>query len=136
MSDFQGVETEQQLDEHFDGGKVSFDADQLESALTKVLNIQDSDEEEDTDQEDFDQEDLEELAEMESYDAEMRAELAETKVFQDDEKVESVDDLDKPLDVDAKVLKNLLESFHSQGDVSGPATTLLKPLGIDIDSAL
>lgn len=131
MSDFQGVETEQhdaERQDNFDG-EVSFDVDQLESALTKVLNIRDTDE--DASDEDLDQDDLEEL---EAYDAEMKAELAKTKVFQDDEKVENVQDLDKPLDVDAKVLKNLLESFHSQGDLSGPATTLLKPLGIDINS--
>ncbi len=43
---------------------------------------------------------------------------------------EDDEDWDRPLDVDAQLLKNLLESYQSQDGSAGPTSTLLEPLGI------
>jgi hypothetical protein len=45
---------------------------------------------------------------------------------------EDDEDWDRPLDVDAQLLKNLLESYQSQDGSAGPTSTLLEPLGIKI----
>ena len=105
--------------------------------MSKVLNIQSDNDEEDEASDGESDENSEEDGEDEDVEAEMRAELAKSKVFNDEEggNIEDLDDVDRPLDVDAKVLKNLLESFNSQEDLAGPATTLLQPLGIDIRDA-
>ena len=37
-----------------------------------------------------------------------------------------------PVDIDFKVVSNLLESYSEQGGVAGPASNILSTLGIDI----
>jgi len=49
---------------------------------------------------------------------------------QDDDDEDDDEDWDRPLDVDAQLLKNLLESYQSQDGSAGPTSTLLEPLGI------
>ena len=38
----------------------------------------------------------------------------------------------QPVDVDFNLVKNLLESYSSQGGVAGPASNILQSLGIHI----
>ncbi len=68
-------------------------------------------------------------SEMSDYFGQMKHELQGTNV-QDEEGPE---EWDKPLDVDSKLLKNLLESFQSQDGAAGPTSTLLEPLGIKLN---
>ena len=68
---------------------------------------------------------------MTSYFGQMADELRGTKVNDaggDGDEAE----WSRPLDVDAKLLNNLLESFRSQDGAAGPTTTLLNPLGIQL----
>ena len=65
-------------------------------------------------------EDDEEMSEY--YDA-MSTELKDTPIAEDLE----------PLNIDAKVLSNLLESFKNQDGLPGPASTLLEPLGFNLN---
>jgi len=142
VSDFQGAEIPGKDDENMTAAEeddMNFDPDGFEKALKKVLNLTESEDNDDDDDDlDEDEEDMLDddliVPEIAQYDAEMKKELASSKVFSEDdnEKVEDLDDLDKPLDIDAKVLKNLLESFNSQEGVAGPAATLLQPMGIDL----
>ena len=142
MSDFEGIETDQEEDfaQEAQSSTLDFDPNNFEDALKKVLNIgderNDSCDESSGDEEDLESDEGLEAEDLEEYDSHMKAELSRSKVFQDETegKIENLDDVDKPIDVDAKVLKNLLESFHSQGDLAGPTTTLLKPLGIDLET--
>ena len=52
----------------------------------------------------------------------MSSELKDTKVGEDLE----------PLDIDVKLLSNLMESFKNQDGLPGPTSTLLEPLGFDL----
>ena len=67
---------------------------------------------------------------MTSYFGEMRNELRGTKVEAEGDDEE---EWNRPLNVDAKLLNNLLESYRSQDGAAGPATTLLEPLGLKLD---
>ena len=69
----------------------------------------------------------------------MKGELQGTNVMSyndNGDAIESLDELDKPVNVDATVLKNILESYNSQNGLPGPASTLLRPLGIDVSDKL
>ena len=127
VSDFEGADVSGNESSKPDEKDISFNADDFERVMKKVLNIQESDDEDESDEEDMDADII--APEMAAYDADMKEELAESKVFKEEED----EDLDKPLDIDTKVLKNLLQSFNNQEGISGPAATLLKPLGIDVD---
>jgi hypothetical protein len=59
----------------------------------------------------------------------MTDELRDTKVDGDEA------EWSRPLDVDGKLLNNLLESFRSQDGAAGPTTTLLNPLGLKLDKS-
>jgi len=143
VSDFEGAEIPGKGDTKEDDC-VDFKVNDFEKALNKVLNLNNVDEESDEESDEDDDEEIDMLdsdlvvaPEDAEIDAEMKRELASSKVFQGEngdleKNVEDLDDLDKPLDIDATVLKNLLESFHSQEGALGPAATLLKPMGIDL----
>ena len=68
---------------------------------------------------------------MTSYFGQMADELRGTKVADADADADEAE-WSRPLDVDAKLLNNLLESYRSQEGAAGPATTLLNPLGINL----
>jgi len=55
-------------------------------------------------------------------------------------RVEELDDFDnespyKPVDIDMNALANILESYQSQEDGSGPSVNLLRSVGFDISKA-
>jgi hypothetical protein len=83
--------------------------------------------------------------EMSDYFGQMNNELRGTNVTEDrrvgpgsgpgfgpgpEDDEDDDEDWDRPLDVDAQLLKNLLESYQSQDGSAGPTSTLLEPLGI------
>ena len=122
MSDLKGVEQNKSKDKK---DFMDFRPDDLEKAFNKVLNIQEeSDEDEDEEDIDFDETDFE--GEMRSYFGQMSEELKGSKVTEDE------NDWTKPLDIDSKMLANLMESYNSQGGMPGPASTILEPLGFDL----
>jgi hypothetical protein len=105
-----------------------------------------SDDDEDGDIIDLDRETV--SKEMSDYFGQMKNELRGTNVSEDrrvgsgrvpgfgpvpgsgPDDDEDDEDWDRPLDVDAQLLKNLLESYQSQDGSAGPTSTLLEPLGI------
>ena len=73
--------------------------------------------------------------EWNSYTNQLQEELQGSKVLRSNdniELIESLDDLNSPINVDMDVLKNILESYSSQNGMPGPASTLLQSLGINI----
>ena len=120
MSDLKGVEENAKTKSE----NIDFNPEDLEKAFNKVLQIQDESDEELSDEDvDFDQ-DFE--GEMKSYFGQMSEELQGSKVTEDD------NDWTKPLDIDSRMLANLMESYNSQGGLPGPASTLLEDLGFDL----
>merc|ERR1712020_200174 len=104
---------------------IKFDPSEFEKAFKKILNIDDSnkDNSEKSDSESEDDDGLNDaLEEMSDYYDAMSSELKDTKVGEDLE----------PLDIDVKLLSNLMESFKNQDGLPGPASTLLQPLGFDL----
>ena len=75
-------------------------------------------------------EDLE-SEEMSRYFLQMSTELKDTNVT-DPEDLENQEDWSRPLNIDANVLSNLMESYRGQGGLPGPASTLLEPLGFNL----
>ena len=61
----------------------------------------------------------------------MSTELKDTNVT-DPEDLENQEDWSRPLNIDANVLSNLMESYRGQGGLPGPASTLLEPLGFNL----
>ena len=107
---------------------VDFRPDDLEKAFNKVLDIQgNSDDEEYSDDEDIDFDEADFEGEMKSYFGQMSEELKGSKVNEEED-----NDWTKPLDIDSKMLANLMESYNSQGGMPGPASTILEPLGFDL----
>ena len=74
-------------------------------------------------------------AEWQSYSEQMKHELHDTKVMKicDNELIESLDDIDKPVDLDMGVFQNLLQSYNNENGMPGPASTLLNSLGLNIE---
>ena len=113
---------------------IDFNADEFENAFKKVLGISSDDNQEisetdeDSDQDSIDMNEDLESAEMSEYFYQMSNQLKDTNVTDPEES----EDWTKPLDVDANVLSNLLESFKGQGGLPGPASTLLEPLGFNL----
>ena len=125
MSDLKGVEENQKKKSDLDF--VDFRPEDLEKAFNKVLDIQDNSEDEYYSDEDIDfDQDFE--GEMKSYFGQMSEELKGSKVPEN----EDDNDWTKPLDIDSKMLANLMESYNSQGGMPGPASTILEPLGFDL----
>merc|ERR1719433_1295618 len=87
-----------------------------------------SETEEDSEQESIDMNEDLESAEMSEYFLQMSNQLKDTNVADP----EDSEDWTKPLNVDANVLSNLLESYRGQGGLPGPASTLLEPLGFNL----
>ena len=52
---------------------------------------------------------------------------------QDDDLFDDVEDF-QPVDIDMNALKNILESYQSQMGAAGPASNLLGPMGVHLDS--
>jgi hypothetical protein len=139
MSDLSGVEDDQgdnkaQHDDSKEGGSINFDADAFEDAMKKMIGVQisadesgSSAEEEEEEEDDDDIDDLD--GEMSDYFTHMSDELKGTKVTSEED---NESDWTQPLNVDASVLANLLESYNSQGGMPGPASTLLEPLGFNL----
>lgn len=121
MSDLEGVEESSGKKEK----SLDFDPDQFESALRKVLDIPNEDEDDSDSEEEDDDVDLDKET-VSDYYKEMDEELKGTKVHGEEE------EWDRPLDIDSRVLNNLLESFKSQEGLPGPASTLLEPLGFNL----
>ena len=70
---------------------------------------------------------------MTSYFGQMAEELRSTKVADADADAGGDEaEWSRPLNVDARLLNNLLESYRSQEGAAGPTTTLLNPLGIHL----
>ena len=161
MSDFEGVENEQQshkntnsqitkspkkksksdesdkiidfFADEFEG--VDFNAEDFENAFKKVLGITDSEDQDENLESDSDSDqdsvDMDEDLESEEMSQYFMQMSSELK----DTKVtdpEDSEDWTKPLDIDSNVLSNLMESFRGQGGLPGPASTLLEPLGINL----
>lgn len=69
----------------------------------------------------------------------MDRELAGTNVGKSFEKKNDTDTFDdienfKPVDIDMTALKNMLESYQSQMGGPGPATNMLGPMGVHLES--
>merc|ERR1719186_1735050 len=120
VSDMAGVEMKGEKTEE----GIDFDPDQLVNSMKKLLN-------EDFDgKEDFDDGDVNEdhvCCVDSDEDWEPDHVMADYK-----EKVgENMPDINQSLNVDSSVLANLLASYQAQGGMSGPAASLLHPLGIN-----
>ena len=142
MSNYEGVDS---LPENLQNSKeINFDAKDFEKAIKKMVNINDDNNSSDIDSSDEevmdDGNDLSEDGEnvdpeWKNYTDQINDELQSTKVMASNDSgdlIESLDDLDKPINVDVGILKNILESYNSQNGMPGPASTLLQSLGVDI----
>ena len=70
--------------------------------------------------------------EWNQYSDQLKNELDATKVMPSrvDEPIESLDDLNKPIDIDIGVFNNIMQSYTNENGIPGPATTLLQSLSL------
>jgi len=142
MSNFEGVDS---LTENLDNsGEMDFEANDFENALKKMINLNNEDNISDIDSSDeegmYDKDDLSKDVEnidpeWKSYTDHIKNELQTTKVMPSTntgDLIESLEDLDKPVNIDLGIFKNILESYKNQDGMPGPASTLLQSLGVTI----
>ena len=141
MSNFDGIDSLPTECEN--SSEMRFNVEEFEKAAKKVFNVNDhdnlSDLELSEDEEDLnhDAEDVD--PEWKICTEQIKNELQHTKVMQtteDNELIESLEDINKPVNIDMGIFKNILESYNSQNGMPGPATTLLKSINVDIDEQL
>ena len=137
MSDLQGVEEMKDKITENNPDAIDFKPDEFETAFKKILGFENDPSESDSEAEDDDidfDEAFENNDEMAEYFSKMNQELHGTNVTKeaDDDNEANDDEWSKPLDIDAKLLSNLMESYRGQGGMPGPASTLLEPLGINL----
>ena len=139
MSNFEGVDTSSNNLKN--NGEINFDTKEFEKAMAKMKDndnfsdMDSSDEEGIDDGLDLGKDDEDADPEWNSYTNQLQEELQGSKVLRSNdniELIESLDDLNSPINVDMDVLKNILESYSSQNGMPGPASTLLQSLGINI----
>ena len=140
ISNFEGVDTLPK-DNLIDENKVTFDAKQFENVVKRMSKFSDNDyisdnaDSELNDEVELDKEFKIKDAEWQSYSEQMKHELHDTKVMKicDNELIESLDDIDKPVDLDMGVFQNILQSYNNENGMPGPASTLLNSLGLNIE---
>ena len=74
-------------------------------------------------------------SEWKEYSHQINSELLDAKILSteaDEGPIESLDEIDRPINIDTKVFKNILESYKSESSIPGPASTMLQSLGIDM----
>ena len=140
ISNFEGVDTLPK-DNLVDENKMTFDAKEFENAVKGMSKFSDNDyvsdnsDSELNDEVGLDKEFKIKDAEWQSYSEQMKHELHDTKVMKicDNELIESLDDIDKPVDLDMGVFQNILQSYNNENGMPGPASTLLNSLGLNIE---
>lgn len=132
--------------------KINFDASNFSCAVQNILELiipEDSwDLESGSEMSEYEDEpdmDLDKIdggkvkSKLKEYMDAMDRELAATSIGNSFEKKneDKFDDIEsfKPVDIDMTVLKNMLESYESQMGAPGPATNLLGPMGVHLESS-
>ena len=144
VSNFEGVDS---LPEKMDEcSEMKLDIKDFESALKKIVNekddvynIESSDEEEMYDKDDLSKDFKSSDPEWNLYKDHIENELKNTKILPSTDTgdlIESIEDLDKPVDIDLGVFKNIMESLNSQGGMPGPAGTILQSLNVNTSDEL
>jgi len=116
MSDMTGVE--------HDDDKVSFDPDKMLDSITKMMgNIGGGEEISDTDESDADDDPV-----MRDYMCRLDDEVGGQVKGRDE-----MPDIDKPLDIDTKLLESLMKSYSAQSEMGGhgPTSSLLQSIRVN-----
>ena len=141
MSNFEGIDSLPTESEN--SSEMCLNVKDFERAAKKMFNVNDhdnlSDLELSEEEEDLNQDAGDVDPEWKICTEQIENELQHTKVMQsteDNELIESLEDINKPVNIDMGIFKNIIESYNSQNGMPGPATTLLQSINVDIDEQM
>ena len=141
VSNFDGVDSLPKDNDDTDH-KMNFDAKEFENVVREMAKVTDSNYYSDSSDSEISEEvDLNSDNKVNdvgwaSYCDQMKNELEESKVMSasaNEDPIESLADLERPVNIDMGVVKNMLQSYKNENGMPGPATTLLTSLGLAID---
>jgi len=140
VSNFEGVDSLPKDNEDV-LEKINFDSKEFEKVVRKMAAFTDnnySDESSDSESSediDLNKDVVSNDVEWKQYSDQLKNELDATKVMPSrvNEPIETLDDLDKPIDIDIGVFNNIMQSYTNENGTPGPATTLLQSLGLAIE---
>ena len=144
MSNYEGIDSFSAKDSYKDD--MNFDLGEFEKTIKRMANMKDCDNVSDIETSDDDDSENSEVdlmndssenmdSEWKEYSHQINSELLDAKILSteaDEGPIESLDEIDRPINIDTKVFKNILESYKSESSIPGPASTMLQSLGIDM----
>ena len=144
MSNYEGIDSFSA--KHSDKDDMNFDLGEFEKTIKRMANLKDCDNISDIETSDDDDSENSEVdlmndssenmdSEWKEYSHQINSELLEAKILSteaDEGPIESLDEIDRPINIDTRVFKNILESYKSESSIPGPASTMLQSLGIDM----
>ena len=144
MSNYEGIDSFSAKDS--DKDDMNFDLGEFEKTIKRMANLKDCDNISDIETSDDDDSENSEVdlmndssenmdSEWKEYSHQINSELLEAKILSteaDEGPIESLDEIDRPINIDTRVFKNILESYKSESSIPGPASTMLQSLGIDM----
>jgi len=144
MSNYEGIDSFSAKDS--DKDELNFDLSEFEKTIKRMANMKDCDNISDIETSDDDDSENSEVdlmndssenmdSEWKEYSHQINSELLEAKIMSteaDEGPIESLDEIDRPINIDTRVFKNILESYKSESTIPGPASTMLQSLGIDM----
>ena len=144
MSNYEGIDSFSAKDS--DKDELNFDLSEFEKTIKRMANMKDCDNVSDIETSDDDDSENSEVdlmndssenmdSEWKEYSYQINSELLEAKILSteaDEGPIESLDEIDRPINIDTRVFKNILESYKSESSIPGPASTMLQSLGIDM----
>ena len=144
MSNYEGIDSFSAKDS--DKDDMNFDLGEFEKTIKRMANMKDCDNVSDIETSDDDDSENSEVdlmndssenmdSEWKEYSHQINSELLDAKILSteaDEGPIESLDEIDRPINIDTKVFKNILESYKSESSIPGPASTMLQSLGIDM----
>ena len=144
MSNYEGIDSFSAKTS--DKDDMNFDLGEFEKTIKRMANMKDCDNVSDIETSDDDDSENSEVdlmndssenmdSEWKEYSHQINSELLDAKILSteaDEGPIESLDEIDRPINIDTKVFKNILESYKSESSIPGPASTMLQSLGIDM----
>jgi len=144
MSNYEGIDSFSAKDSGKDD--MNFDLGEFEKTIKRMANLKDCDNISDIETSDDDDSENSEVdlmndssenmdSEWKEYSHQINSELLDAKILSteaDEGPIESLDEIDRPINIDTRVFKNILESYKSESSIPGPASTMLQSLGIDM----
>lgn len=144
MSNYDGIDSFSAKDS--DKDDMNFDISEFEKTIKRMANIKDCDNISDIETSDEDDSENGQVdlmndgsenmdSEWKEYSHQINRELLDAKVLSTEAEegpIESLDEIDRPINIDTRVFKNIIESYKSESSIPGPASTMLQSLGIDM----